>query len=158
MHNIKFRAATIADLPSLLAFEQGIIDAERPFDSTLKPDPISYYDLKSHVLSNEVEVMVAYDENEVVGSGYAKIIKAKDYHRHEEYAYLGFMYVKPEYRGNGIIKSITEKLISWAKGKDIFEIRLEVYNDNAPAIRAYEKSGFKKHIVEMRLDVSKSRY
>jgi hypothetical protein len=36
------RKATIDDLPVLLQFEQGIISAERPFDSTLLPDPISY--------------------------------------------------------------------------------------------------------------------
>ncbi len=156
MYDIKFRTATIDDLASLLSFEQGIIKAERPFDSTLKPDPISYYDLKAYVLSNEVEVIVAHNENEVVGSGYAKVVKAKDYHKHDEYAYLGFMYVKPEYRGNGIIKEITEKLMSWARSKNIFEVRLEVYNDNAPAIRAYEKSGFKKHMIEMRLSTQRN--
>ncbi|MGB5500466.1 MAG: GNAT family N-acetyltransferase, partial [Maribacter sp.] len=31
------------------------------------------------------------------------------------------------------------------------EIRLTVYDENHAAIRAYEKVGFKKHIIEMRL-------
>ena len=154
MDTIQFRSATIEDLPTLYSFEQGIITAERPFDPTLKPDPISYYDLKAYVLSNEVEVMVAHNGPEVIASGYAKIINGKEYHKHDNYAYLGFMYVKPEYRGKGIIKNITDTLISWARSKSISEVRLEVYNDNTPAIKAYEKSGFKKHMIEMRVDIS----
>jgi ribosomal protein S18 acetylase RimI-like enzyme len=154
MDTIQYRPATLEDLPILYGFEQGIITAERPFDSTLKPDPISYYDLKSYISSHTVEVIVAHNGEEVIASGYAKIMEGKEYHKHKNYAYLGFMYVKPEYRGNGIIKNITNALISWAKSKAIFEVRLEVYNDNSSAIRAYEKSGFKKHMVEMRVDIS----
>ena len=44
-----------------------------------------------------------------------------------------------------------ESLKNWAYSKEIFEIRLTVYQDNLPAIKAYEKAGFKKHIIEMRL-------
>lgn len=154
MNGIQYRQATLEDLPTLYSFEQGIITTERPFDSTLKPDPISYYDLKAFILSNEVEVMVAHNGPEIIASGYAKIVKGKAYHKHDNYAYLGFMYVKPEYRGKGIIKNITDTLISWAKSKSISEVRLEVYNDNAPAIKAYEKSGFKKHMIEMRVNIS----
>ena len=153
MKNIIYRAATLKDLPILYKFEQGIISAERPFDSTLKPDPINYYDLKELVLNDNAQVVVAEINNEVISSGYAKIIKGKPYHKHTDYAYLGFMYVKPEYRGQGIIKAITETLKTWAKQQNLLEIRLEVYNDNAPAIKAYEKSGFKKHMIEMRMQI-----
>ena len=45
MNEIKIRKASIVDLEQLLAFEQDLIKTERPFDPTLKPDPINYYDL-----------------------------------------------------------------------------------------------------------------
>ena len=57
--DILIRTATQVDLPTLLAFEQGIITAERPYDKTLKPDPISYYDISELIASNDAEVAVA---------------------------------------------------------------------------------------------------
>lgn len=145
--------ATLADLKVLLAFEQEIISAERPFDETLDKDPISYYDLRELVLSKDAAVMVAEVESKVVGSGYGLIREAKPYLDHKQYVYLGFMYTASEQRGKGVNKAIVDALVQWSKAKGIHEIRLTVYNDNAPAIRAYEKVGFKKHILEMRVHV-----
>ena len=145
-----FRTATLDDLPTLLEFEQGIIEFERPFDPTLAPDPISYYDLGALLKSNDAEVMVATVGEEVVGSGYAKIKKSKAYVLPEMHAYLGFMFVTPDHRGKGINQGLTEALIEWAKSRNIKEVRLDVYADNPSAIRAYDKVGFKKNMVEMR--------
>lgn len=151
MSTIQFRVATLTDLPILLQFEQGIITAERPFDPTLKPDPISYYNLEELILSDKAEVIVAETNSKIIASGYAKILQGKPYHTHYNYAYLGFMFVRPEYRGKGIIQGIVNQLKKWAKANALTEIRLEVYDDNASAIRAYEKSNFKKHMIEMRM-------
>ncbi|SHJ17546.1 Ribosomal protein S18 acetylase RimI [Arenibacter nanhaiticus] len=153
VENFVSRAATLEDLDVLLSFEQGIILAERPYDCTLKKDPITYYDLKELILSKDSEVVVALHGTKIVGSGYALIKQAKPYLRHKKYAYLGFMYTAPEYRGKGINKEIMKALKKWARTNRLTELRLTVYNDNAPAIKAYEKVGFKAHILEMRMDV-----
>ncbi|SEN84764.1 Ribosomal protein S18 acetylase RimI [Mucilaginibacter gossypiicola] len=146
------RKATNDDLPVLLQFEQGIITTERPFDSTLKPDPISYYDLKAFIASAEVQVLVAEIDGEIAGSGYARIKKNPDaYYDFEKYAYLGFMYVLPAYRGRGVNQAIIEDLKKWAADQGLAEIRLEVYNNNIGAIKAYEKVGFEKRMIEMRI-------
>jgi GNAT superfamily N-acetyltransferase len=60
------------------------------------------------------------------------------------------MYTRPEYRRQGINQQIMEVLKVWAREQGLLEIRLTVYRDNLPAIRAYEKAGFREHIVEMR--------
>lgn len=146
------RQATEQDLEILLEFEQGVVTAERPFNSTLIDGEINYYDLKSLIQSPEATLIVAEENNEIIASGYALIKKAeKNYYRFKEYAYLGFMYVKPEYRGKGINKVITDELIAWAKSRGINEVRLEVYAQNESAIKAYEKAGFEPHILLMRL-------
>lgn len=150
MESIKYRSATLEDLPTLLDFEQGVIEYERDFDSNLK-DNTTYYQLEDLIQSNNVEVIIAHTENKIIASGYAKIVDAKPYHKNPKYAYMGFMYVNPEYRGQGIIQNLIEELKTWAKTKNIFEARLEVYNDNASAIKAYEKNGFKKHMIEMKI-------
>lgn len=151
MSKITVRKANSGDLTQLLRFEQGVIAAERPYDSTLKEDPITYYDLKQLVLSEEAAVVVAEIEGEVIGSGHATIKQARAYLDHAVYVNLGFMYTVPEHRGKGVNQKIINALKDWAKAKGITEIRLTVYQDNESAIAAYEKAGFKKHIIEMRL-------
>lgn len=154
MNNITIRPATLEDLPILYEFEQGIIQAERPFDPTLKSGHINYYDLKALTESDQAEVVVAEVAGEVVASGYAHIKDGKDFQSHNQFAYLGFMFVKPDHRGQGIITQILDELKSWSQSRGINEIRLEVYNDSDPAVRAYEKAGFKKHLVEMRMSIN----
>jgi len=153
MNNINFRSAIVKDLPILYEFEQGIITTERPFDPTLKSGHINYYDINEMIESADAEVMVALINDEIIASAYAKSMKAKPYLKFEHYAYLGFMFVKPEHRGKGISQKVIEKLVIWVKSKNFTDLRLEVYNDNLSAIKAYEKFGFKKHMVEMRIEI-----
>ena len=149
MKNVTYREADINDLDTLLEFEQGIIEYEREFDKNLK-DNTTYYPLKSMLLNPDIAIRVATLNDQIIGSGYAKVNDAKPYHKNPKYVYLGFMYIKPEYRGYGIIQQLIDDLKLWAKSKDIFEVRLEVYSDNIGAIKAYEKNGFKEHMVEMK--------
>lgn len=147
------RQAAFADLHILRLFEQGVIQAERPFDITLANDPIQYYDIDTMITAPHIELVVAEVDNEVVASGYARIEDAQPYLRHKQYAYLGFMYVVPGHRGRGINQKIVDALKQWTKDQGITEMRLEVYCDNLPAIRAYEKIGFEQLLITMRSSI-----
>lgn len=149
----EIRKAIETDIDTLLSFEKGIIEAERPFDETLKEGEIHYYDLLELIRSDNAEVLVAEMNEEIVASGYAKIITAKDYHKYSEYVHLGFMYVKPAFRGQGINQQILQGLFEWSKSKGVSEMRLEVYDGNIAAKNAYLKLGFKPNLVEMRLEI-----
>ena len=151
MENLIIRTATIADIVTLLVFEQGVVTAERPFDSTIKKGKVRYYNLEHLIHSEHIQLLVAEINNELVGCGYARIEEAKHYLQHDQHAYLGFMYVTPAHRGKGINKLIMNSLFEWSKSKNINEIRLDVYYENTPAIKAYEKAGFVKHMLEMRV-------
>jgi ribosomal protein S18 acetylase RimI-like enzyme len=61
------------------------------------------------------------------------------------------MYVTPDFRGRGINREITEKLIAWSRSRGVTDLYLDVYSENTSAIKAYEKVGFKPSIVEMKL-------
>ena len=100
-----------------------------------------------------VEIVVAEANNEIIGCGYARIKISEPYLEHESYAYLGFMYVVPLYRGKGVNKNIIDVLKQWTVSRGITEIRLEVYCDNEVAIHAYQKAGFSKHMIVMRMGV-----
>lgn len=153
MIEIKFRKAQIVDLPILYEFEQGIVLAERPFDPTLSDGHINYYDIKAMIENSDTEVVVALDGDTIIASGYVKIKKAKPYQEFDNYAYVGFMYVRPKYRGQGISQKLLEQLKSWAKDKNLTELRLEVYDGNESAVKAYQNFGFTNNLIEMRMKI-----
>lgn len=148
------RKATLADLPLLLEFEQALIKVERPMDSTIKDGHISYYDIADFIERADTEVLIVVCESKIVASGYAQIKGDRHYLKHDSQGYLGFMYVDETHRGQGLNKLLIDALIQWCKERDVNEIRLAVYQDNPSAIRAYEKAGFKKHLITMRLDAT----
>lgn len=154
---IKIRKAGLPDLETLLVFEQDLIKTERPFDPTIKSGTVNYYDLQAMLTSAHIEVVVAEINDKIIASGYARIEKSKPFLKHSHHAYLGFMYVLPEYRGQGINKKIIDVLKKWVASQNITELRLEVYYENASAIKAYEKFGFERHMLEMRFNLSDDR-
>ncbi len=149
----KVRKATLDDVPTLLKYEQGLIQAERQMDPTIKDGAIHYYYIPDFILNEDSELIVVEINNEIVASGYAKIKSDRAYLKHKKQGYLGFMFVDNQHRGNGLNKLIIDGLLKWCKEKNIFEIRLDVYDVNLPAISAYEKAGFKKHLINMRLNI-----
>lgn len=151
MENIITRPATVADLDTLLQFEQGVISSERPFDPTLKEGHINYYNLNELITAPYIQLVIAELNGEIIGSGYARIETSKIYLQHPQHAYLGFMYVLPQHRGKGINKLVINALKEWSVQQGITEFRLEVYFGNVPAIKAYEKVGFNSHMIEMRM-------
>ncbi len=157
MDQVNIRTAKPNDLPVLLTFEQAIIESERPFDETIRSgDDVRYYDLESLISSPDAEVVVAELGPKIIGSGYARIETSDTYLKHREHSYLGFMYVVPEHRGKGINKKIVTALEAWSNSKGVTEMQLEVYVENAAAIRAYEKSGYTGLILQMRRELTEA--
>ena len=151
MDQISVRPATHDDLDILLEFERAIIEAERPFDPTIRSGPnVHYYDLATLISSPDAEVLVAEFDAQIIASGYARIDISESYLKHERHSYLGFMYVVPEHRGKGINGMIVDALEAWSRSRGVTEMRLEVYAVNAAAIKAYEKAGYEPLILTMR--------
>ena len=146
------RVAAPQDLPTLLQFEQGIVQWERPFAPHLKPDPVSYYDIAALMERDDAQVLVAVSPSgELMGSGYAKIKRNIPYKQPDMLAYLGFMYIAPQHRGRGLNAAVIEGLKEWAALRGVHEVQLDVYADNTSALSAYEKAGFKPDMLTMRL-------
>jgi len=148
------RKATKKDLPVLMEFMKGLVEAERPMDPTIKDGHVVYYNLSEIMQDKDSDLFVVELNNELVASGYAKIKEDRPYLKHDKQGYLGFMFVPEKHRGNGYNKLIMDVLLKWCKDRNIFEIRLDVYQDNPSAIRAYEKAGMKKHLIMMRMNLN----
>ena len=153
MSEVHIRPATIADLPVLREFEQGVIAAERPYSLNLKPDPIRYYDLEAMLESEQFQLLMIEWDGDLAGCGYGRLDESAAFFSHPQNVYLGFMFVKPEHRGKGLSGKIMEALIEWGKSRGAGEARLDVYSDNASAVRAYEKAGFLNLLTHMRMSI-----
>jgi GNAT superfamily N-acetyltransferase len=153
MDQATVRTATLDDLSTLLEFEKGIMTTERPFDPTIQEGDVHYYDIAHMITADNIAVAVAVSGGEIIGSGYVRIEDSKVFLKHKKHGFLGFMYVKPEHRGKGVNQKVITALQRWALSRGINEFRLEVYDQNPSAIRAYEKLGFTKNLIEMLMEV-----
>ncbi|GAA0245227.1 GNAT family N-acetyltransferase [Marinomonas primoryensis] len=147
---LNFRDANFNDKPKLLALEQALIEAERPFNKLTKVDA-TYHDLDALISVADTLFLVVEIDGQIVATGYVQIRASKTYLQHSHHGYLGFMYVVPQCRGQGLNKKLLEKLIVWGQERGIRDFYLEVYTQNNVAIKAYEKVGFTSSVVEMKL-------
>ncbi|NOW95348.1 GNAT family N-acetyltransferase [Mucilaginibacter sp. SG564] len=154
MEQINIRKAELKDMDVLFEFKQALVESERPFDPTLKPGPLYYYNIPDLIEATDALLVVAEIDSIVIGCGYARIVDSKPYLRHQQHAHLGFMYVMPGHRGKGVNKLIIDALKQWSQQQGITEIRLEVYAVNTAALKAYEKVGFVPHMLTMRLGLA----
>ena len=154
MTQIHIRKAVTADLPTLLKFEQNLIDAERPFEPNFIDEMFVYYDLDELIKSQNSVLLVAELNKQLLGSGYARIEPSKSCLIHQQHAYLGFIYVDPSARGQSISSVLIDKLMQWSKSQGVTELSLKVYADNTAAIRVYEKIGFSKQHLLMEMSLA----
>ena len=153
MSTVFIRKATLEDLDTLLEFEQGVVDAEKPLDPFLGKGNLNYYNIPELITAEHIYFIVAVSNEEIVACGYARIDNSKVYQKNPQHGYIGFMYVKPNFRRQRISTLILETLKDWAKENALKELRLDVYNNNIGAIKAYERFGFTKILVNMRMDI-----
>ncbi|PCI66033.1 MAG: GNAT family N-acetyltransferase [Gammaproteobacteria bacterium] len=153
MNKVLVRTARLDELETLLQFEQGIVEYERHMVPDMMTEHFNYYDLKELIENDDSEVLVAEVDGKLVASGYAKLKKSSNYLTHEYHSFLGFMFVSPDFRGKGINGKIVDQLTVWSKEKGATVLCLTVFAQNQSGIRAYEKIGFDKNVIEMRKDI-----
>lgn len=148
---MNFREANLDDLSQLLDLEQRVIEVERPFNSSIKTEKTTYYDIEGLILDSDSHLIVTEDADQIIATGYAQIRRSKESRNHETHSYFGFMYVSPNFRRKGISQALVGQLISWSKSKGAQAVYLDVYMENTSAIKAYEKVGFEPSLLEMKL-------
>ncbi len=145
------REAATNDIPVLLDLEQQVVEFERQYNPSIRSKDVYYYDLSQLIESNESQLLVGEKDGQIIATGYASIRESKASVEHTIHSYIGFMYVAPEHRGKGISQQIMDCLIKWSQTQGISYIYLDVYAENAGAVRAYQKAGFKPCMMEMKL-------
>ena len=94
------------------------------------------------------------------GSADVGVVTGAAYEGREGVAGLFGMWVAPEARGTGVADVLVDEVVAWARSEGFERLVLDVADDNAVAIRMYERKGFlptgrtahmpapRKHILE----------
>lgn len=147
------RAAIDSDINTLKKLEQAVINAERPLNSVIKETDAKYYNLEALISDTNTLLVVGEIYNQIVATGYVQLRTSKQQLKHQRHGYLGFMYVTPDKRGQGLNQQLMTHLIDWAKAQHVTDFYLDVYNNNTAAVHAYEKLGFEPCLLEMKLHI-----
>ncbi len=124
----RIRRAKLADLDTLVALER------RSFTT----DHLSRRQYRHHLLSPTAAVLAAVDASGLLG-------KAVVFFRvHSDIARLYSIAVSDEARGRGLGEALLAAAEEAAREHSCSRMRLEVRQDNAGAIRLYERQGYRR--------------
>lgn len=124
MNNLEIKEMTLSDLKQI----KNILETE--FDDFWNASI-----LESELRNTLSKYIVAKIENEIIG--FAGVIDTLDQFE------ITNIVVKKSFRNNGVGNVLLTELIKLAKINNKDKIILEVNNTNEPAIKLYEKNGFK---------------
>lgn len=115
--------------------------------------------LLDDVARREGRFFVAEDNGQLVGFIQGIIDRHTDdtlyvlSHKPGAHGWIGELYVKQEYRGQGIAKKLISNLAKYFRENGCISMRLSVLADNELAIGVYEKIGFETRDLELAIDL-----
>lgn len=89
-------------------------------------------------------ILVAKANKEILGYVYG-FIQNNGQVFNTKIAQLDAIFVKKEYRGNGIAQSLIQELTKWAKEQGASNLELSVCKENKMAINLYMNEGFEEN-------------
>lgn len=95
--------------------------------------------------------LVARNEESLLG--WVLVDRSQDWFTHKEIGWISDVYVKNEFRRNGVAKSLIEQSLAEFKYLGYDDVRLNVFSFNEKAIHLYEKLGFKDVSKFMRIEI-----
>ena len=139
MNGLKFKIATEQDIPVILDFIKQIAIYEKMLDKVSATEE----SLKESIFdNNRAEALLIEFNNEVIGY----IIYFFNFSTFvgREGLYLEDLYIKPEYRGNGIGKKSFELLVNIAKENKCERLEWTCLDWNEPSLKFYKSIGAKQ--------------
>lgn len=118
-----------------------IQDERKNYDSNINENYKVEEFYEKLINNNDKTIFVARDNDIVLGYVYG-FIQDNGSLYNNKVAQLDALFVKEQYRGNGIARSLTKEFINWAEEKGVASIELSVCKDNTNAISLYENEGF----------------
>ncbi len=150
---MEIRKAERDDFDELLKLKLEAKEQEKKFNPKLKTsnDVLRHYKryLTRDLNSEWRKILIATKGNQIIGMILGKIFRSMYINGHERIGYMTNLYVKEEYRKNGVAMKLINSLFNWFKSKDCKELTLEVYEKNNKAKQLFTKLGFENYSVKM---------
>jgi len=148
---IVIRDANIADAASfrelrLEALQNSPIAFSADYQKTLNNPAKHWEELLSPHPDDSTMFIAEYNGKLIGMTGVMRGNSPKTRHN----AWIWGVYVTPEWRGLHIAEEIIRSCIEWAKARNVVLAKLGVAAANQPAIRCYERCGFKVYGTEPR--------
>ncbi|WP_284615464.1 GNAT family N-acetyltransferase [Aquabacterium humicola] len=122
------RAATVADLPPLLALHHALFRSSYLKDS----------DFEAALAAEDRRMLVAVVDGRIAGYLHAKDDPAEDE------VYVDYLGVDEGLRGRGLGGALLREAIAWGRGLGRRKASLTVREDRPVALRLYERAGFRQ--------------
>lgn len=94
------------------------------------------------MIDNENKIILVARDNDIILGYVYGFIQDNGNLFNNKMAKLDALFVKEQYRGNGIARSLIREFINWAREKEVAYVELTVCKDNTNAIDLYQNEGF----------------
>ena len=119
-----------------------LIQDEKKYNENTKDDYIVDNWYSSFIDKDDSQLFIAVDDNEIVGYIYVKIITTSDSSDISTEASISGIYVKENYRRQGIGTKLINEAKKWCINKGVTYLKLNVLEGNRIALNLYKKLGF----------------
>lgn len=99
-------------------------------------------DLPSSLLKSNLIGYVLPKENVLKAQSKSDVVRPLQIEREKGSYQLEYSYTKPEFRGKDLMARIIDEHVKRAVKSNVRKIQVQVFANNEPAIRTYEKNGF----------------
>lgn len=147
--NLEYGKATDIELEEIFSLA-GINRAEATAiqDDNNQEEMIASY---QNSLEHGAYFLVARTEDDLIG--WVLVDRSLDWFTHKEIGWISDVYVKKEFRNQGVARVLIEQSLVEFKHLGYDDVRLNVFTFNEKAIRLYEKLGFKDVNKFMRIEI-----
>lgn len=118
-----------------------IQDERKNYDSNINEN-YKVQEFYEKFVDNDNEIILVARDNDIILGYVYGFIQDNGNLFNNKIAQLDALFVKEQYRGNGIARSLMKEFINWAKKEEVTYIELSVCKDNTNAINLYENEGF----------------
>jgi GNAT superfamily N-acetyltransferase len=136
-NNLNIRSATINDIDSLFS----LICALAEYEKLSHQVTGNLKNLEEHLFGNPVYAQAIIAELNNKSIGFALFFTNYSTFLTKPGIYLEDLFVLPEYRRQGIGKSLLNHVINWGKNRDFGRVEWSVLDWNETAINFYGKMG-----------------
>lgn len=143
---VKIRQATVSDTKIILSFNHELFKHDFHYDETLNLNWTYSKDGKSYFSKrlSELNSLIVIAEIDRVPLGYlcGRIIRAEKYKKKAINAEVENMYVRVEYRNQGVGTLLIESFFNWCRAKGVKRIFVTSYSTNKSTEEFYRKCDF----------------